>query len=126
MRADAFLIIVLLGALLSIMMVINNRHANKNALYLAAFLFILCIEAFESRPKPPYAANRHGYKVQQACIPCQKQANDRGIECHYIRHDVILCRAHTPLDGQHGKISCRVVVAPPHGERIKVRHMPKV
>jgi len=48
MRADAFLIIVLLGALLSIMMVINNRHANKNALYLAAFLFILCIEAFTS------------------------------------------------------------------------------
>lgn len=48
MRADAFLIIVLLGAILSVMMVINNRHTNKNALYLAAFLFILCIEAFTS------------------------------------------------------------------------------
>lgn len=48
MKADAFLLIVMLGVLLSLVMTIYNWRTNKNSLFLSSFLIILCIEAFTS------------------------------------------------------------------------------
>ncbi len=48
MHADAFLVIVVLGVLVSVIMTVYNWQSNKNTLFLSAFLIILCVEAYTS------------------------------------------------------------------------------
>jgi AraC-like DNA-binding protein len=48
MHADAFLVIVVLGVLVSVIMTVYNWHSHKNTLFLSSFLIILCLEAYTS------------------------------------------------------------------------------